>query len=324
MTVAELNRQGRKIGNGVLFNLIMGVIILASAGVSVISDYVQVGFDFSFLASFSYWAKLLADNVINMAMAIVFRSIMRDREKKINSELNMYKTSIENIQKYVFDRGYNNALKAYVDERNAERKYKMYSEHLKNKANTSRAKKRMDAYTTKYEYEKRKAKPNRYRLEFYKEQIERNKTKYESILSKLETAKEDCAWVKVRGYKPIRTEVLFSTADKIRDNNAENYEVNNAREFIYFFMKKIVFVLLFATFLGTLVPQGFEFNYTLLWSTANKIFWAAMSLYAGGSSGVEMVQQVLIPAVSGRTSFLGQFKETIEKNENTLLQISKN
>lgn len=317
MTLAETEKKKNSIGNTVLFSLIMAVLTVASFVVSIVSDYVKVGFDFSFLASFSYWANLIANNIINIALAMVFRSVMLDREKKINGELIMYKTSIENIQKYIFNNHYNNALKAYVDERNAERKYKMYCEYLKNKANTSRAKKRMDAYTTKYEYEKRKAKPNKHRLEFYKEEIERNKTKYETLLSKLETAKEDCAWVKVRGYRPIRTEVLFSTADRIRDNSAENYEVNNAREFIYFFMKKIVFVLLFSTFLGTLVPQGFEFNYGLLWSTANKVFWGAMSLYTGGSSGVEMVQQVLIPAVSGRTSFLWQFKDTIEKDENT-------
>lgn len=76
-------------------------------------------------------------------------------------------------------------------------------------------------------------------------------------------------------------------------------------------------MLIFASFLGTLIPQGFAFDYSLLWGTANKIFWGAMSLYAGGSAGVEVVRQVLLPAVIGRADFLQCFSESLPKEKDS-------
>ena len=132
------------------------------------------------------------------------------------------------------------------------------------------------------------------------------------MLKKLDTARADSEWKRVKGYRPIRIAILFSTAERISDHTADNYEVNNAKEFWFFFVQKIVCLLLFSTFLGTLVPQDFAFNYGLLWSTANKVFWGAANLYAGGQSGVEYVRQVLVPAVKGRVDFIQQACETLE------------
>lgn len=316
MTYEQIDKKRRSIGSVVLFDIIMGVITLASFAVSIVSDYVKVGFDFSFLLSFSYWAGLIANNIINIAMCIAFRSVMRDRESRLNGELVSMKNNIETVRKFVYNNNHNKELKQFVDERNAERKFKMYVEQIKRKADRSKAKKRIDKYKQKLEYEKESKQPRPWRIAKYEKIITKNTAAYNAILAKLQTAREDSVWKYVKGYRPIRTAILFSTAEKIADNTADNYEVNSAKEFAYFFVKKVVFMLLFITFLGTLVPQGFVFDYTLLWSTAVKVFWGAMSLYTGGSSGIEYIRQVLIPAVNGRVDFLQQFVETLPKKAN--------
>lgn len=316
MTLAETERKSKGIGSSVLFGLIMGVITLASFVVSIVSDYVKVGFDFSFLQSFSYWANLIANNVINIALCIVFRSVMRDREKRVNNELAIASNDITQAQRYIYANGCDGDFKEYVDNCNAERKYKMYCDALRRKIDRTFAKRRIDKYSTKINYERERAKPNPKKLRRYERILQKNTAKYNGMLQKLETAREDSAWKKVKGYRPIRIGILFSTAEKMSDHTAENYEVNNAREFWYFFVKKIVCMLLFATFIGTLIPQGFEFNYALLWNTATKIFWGAMSLYTGGQAGVEYVRQVLIPAVKGRVDFIQRFAEKVERKTN--------
>lgn len=313
MTYEQIDKKRKNIGSVVLFDIIMGIITLASFSVSIISDYVKVGFDFSFLLSFSYWAGLIANNIINIAMCVAFRSVMRDRESRLNGELVKMKGDIESAKRYIYQNNHNKELKQFVDERNAERKFKMYVEQIKRKADKSKARKNVDKYATKLQYEKESKNPRPWVIAKYEKIILKNKSEYNGMLAKLQTAKEDSVWKRVKGYRPIRTAILFSTAEKIADNTADNYEVNNAKEFAYFFVKKIVFMLLFTTFLGTLVPQGFVFDYTLLWSTAVKVFWGSMSLYAGGSSGIEYIRQVLVPAVNGRVDFVQQFLETLPK-----------
>lgn len=324
MTYEQIDKKRKSIGSVVLFDIIMGIITLASFAVSIVSDYVKVGFDFSFLMSFSYWATLIANNVVNIAMCIAFRSVMRDRESRINGELVSMKSDIETAKRFIYQNNHNKELKKFVDERNAERKFKMYVEQIKRKADKSKARKTIDKYKAKLQYENDRAQPRPWCIAKYQQIILKNTAEYNAILSKLQTAREDSVWKHVKGYRPIRTAILFSTAEKIADNTADNYEVNNAKEFAYFFVKKIVFMLLFTTFLGTLVPQGFVFDYTLLWSTAVKIFWGAMSLYAGGSSGVEYIRQVLVPAVNGRTDFLQQFVETLPKKDGETLPQKEN
>lgn len=319
MTLAETEKKKNSIGNTVLFSLIMAVLTVASFVVSIVSDYVKVGFDFSFLASFSYWANLIANNIINIALAIVFRSVMLDRERRTNYELTAASVDITQAQKFIYSSKKDGAFRVYVDKVNAERKYKMYCDILKRKIDRSRAKKKIDLYNTKIGYEKEKSKPDPEKLKKYENAIKKYTAQYNTMLKKLDTAREDSEWKKVRGYRPIRVAILFSTAEKMSDHTAENYEVNNAKEFWFFFFKRVVCLLLFSTFLGTLVPQGFEFNYGLLWSTANKVFWGAMSLYMGGQSGVEYVRQVLIPAVKGRVDFIQQACETLENTDKTVL-----
>ncbi len=311
MTAAEMERRGKKIGSIVIFDIIMGIIVLASFMVRVVSDYVKTGFNFEILLSFSYWATLIADNVINIAMSIVFRSLMIDREKRFNETFNKFKGSIEDMQKFIYSNSYDNTLKEYVDKTNADRKYTLYYNMLKHKADKSFAKKQLDRLYVKKKYEEDKRQPNKAKIERIENKIRKYNVKYNVLLQKLAAAREESVWRKVRGYRPIKTVVLFSGADKISDNIAENYEVNSGKEFAFFFLKKVVFLLIFASFLGTLVPEGFLFDYTMLWGTANKIFWGAMSLYAGGSAGVEYVRQVLVPAVKGRVDFLQQFSETL-------------
>ena len=46
MTYEQVDKKRKNIGSVVLFDIIMGIITLASFSVSIISDYVKVGFDF--------------------------------------------------------------------------------------------------------------------------------------------------------------------------------------------------------------------------------------------------------------------------------------
>ena len=311
MTFAEADKQRKNIGSTVLFSLIMAIIVLAGFVVSIVSDYVKTGFDFSFLKTFSYWANLIGNNIINIGLCVSFRSVMRDREKRCNTDLLSANADITQAQRFIYSSKQDTAFREYLDKVNAERKYKMYCDTIKRKIDRSRTKKKIDHFSTQIGYEKEKAKPNAEKLRYLENALKKYQAKYVVMLKKLETAREDSEWKKVRGYRPIRQAVLFSTAEKMSDRGAENYEVNSAREFLFFLAKKIVWLLFFSVFLTSLVPEGFVFNYTLLWNTANKIFWGAMSLYTGGQSGVEYVRQVIVPAVKGRVDFIQQACETL-------------
>lgn len=316
MTLGEVDRKRKSIGNTVLFTLIMAILTVASFVVNIISDYVKVGFDFEFLFSFSYWANLIANNIITIGLCIVFRSVMLDRERRQNEEVLRANTDITQAQRLIYAGKKDTAFRAYVDKTNADRKFTMYVNELKRKIDHSRTKKRMDKLTSKIGYENDRPDKDERKLAKLKNDLAKCTAEYNAMLKKLDTAREDSEWKKVKGYKPIRVGILFSTAERMSDRTADNFEINNAKEFWFFFLQRIVCMLLFSTFLGTLIPQGFEFNYGMLWSTANKIFWGAMALYAGGQSGVDYVRQVLVPAVKGRVDFIQQAIEGLEITDN--------
>lgn len=310
MTLKELNDKKRSLGSTVLFNLIMALIVVVSFAYDILSDYVNFGFDAERLRSAAFWIELATNNAIRIALCLSFREVMIDNEMRINRLVEKRTNDIETAHGLIAINKLQTTFEEYVVDLNKERKFRLYESQLKAKLEKSKHKKTMEKMSCEIKCEEAKKKPSQKKLDRYLSKYKRAEIYFEEQQKKLETAKEVSEWKKVKGYKAIKPTTILSTIDTSKNSVDENnFETRKSQETVLFISTKVVFVVILFVFVGSLIPYGKAFEISLLWNTAVKILFGAISLYLGGSNGVEYVRKVVVPVLLARANFLLKFLE---------------
>ena len=311
MTAKEIGEKRKSVGSTVMFNLIMALIVVVSFAYDIISDYVNFGFDAERLASAAFWIELATNNAIRIALCLTFREVMIDNETRGNALVDRRTKDIEKAHGVIAGHKLQTEFEGYVETQNTERKFRIYEAQVKAKLDKSKHKKRIEKYSCSIKCEEAKAKPSEKKLDNLRAKKKKAEIYYEKQCEKLKSARYDSEWKKVKGYKPIKATTILSTVDASkRSVDENNYETHKGQETALFISTKVLFIVVLFVFVGSLVPYGKVFDITLLWNTAVKVLFGAISLYLGGSNGVEYVRKVVVPVLLARANFLLKFLET--------------
>lgn len=310
MTLKELNEKKKSLGSTVLFNLIMALIVVVSFAYDILSDYVNFGFDADRLRSAAFWIELATNNAIRIALCLSFREVMIDNEMRINRLIEKRTKDIETAHGVIASNKLQTEFEQHIFDLNKERKFRLYEAQLKAKLEKSKYKREMEALSCKIKCEEAKKNPSQKKLDIFYSKHKRAEIYFEGQQKKLETAREVSEWKKVKGYKPIKPTTILSTVDTSKNSvDDNNFETRKSQETVLFVSTKVVFIVILFVFVGSLIPYGKAFEIALLWNTAVKILFGAVSLYLGGSNGVEYVRKVVVPVLLSRANFLLKFLE---------------
>lgn len=310
MTLKELNEKKKSLGSTVLFNLIMALIVVVSFAYDILSDYVNFGFDADRLRSAAFWIELATNNAIRIALCLTFREVMIDNEMRVNRLVEKRAHDIETAHGVIASNKLQTDFEEHVADLNKERKFKHYEAQVKADLEKSKYKRAMEKLSCEIKCEEAKTKPSDKKLDSLKSKYKRAEIFFEGQQKKLATAREDSEWKKVKGYKAIKPTTILSTVDTSKNSVDENnFETRKGQETALFVSTKVVFIVILFVFVGSLIPYGKAFEISLLWNTAVKILFGAISLYLGGSNGVEYVRKVVVPVLLARANFLLKFLE---------------
>lgn len=336
MTAKEIRDRQKNLGSQVLFNIIMALIVVVSFAYDIISDYINFGFDKTRLMQAAFWIELAVNNSIRIGLCLTFREVMIDNETRVNRNVLKRTKDIEDAHGIIVNAHLQTSLEEYVDEANRNRRFRMYEAIVKKKLDKSRHKKRIAKYDCKIKCEEAKRRPKQKRLDKLRAKLIKATIHYNKQKERLATAREDSEWKKIRHYRPIRMSTLLSTVDESRLGDDDSLETYKARETVLFISTKVMFIIFVFVFAMSLIPYGKTFELSLLWNTAVKLLFGAISLLLGGSNGVEYVQKVVAPVLMSRVTFLLKFLESkgikhektqekaVEKEEKETIIESKN
>lgn len=272
----------------------IGVLIFITA-MDILLDYVTAGFNAAIFKDASYWILLGVTCLSVVFVTLTVRDYYREKEIRENQELVDTQKKIDNAHAELINHNLTTSFEKYVNDMNADRKLKAYTDYLQ--------------YTILKTKKKKKREYLQERLEKAEEEIKFMPTRGNYI--KISAAK----YVK---YPRVRIATIFSRVDHIKgdDNDIETHEGKFVGDLL---LKKIAMLIAFSIAFSTLFFANGTFSVAILVNTFMKLFRTANSIILGATDGQAFVRGTLLSKMKLRLDFIQKFLED-EKSKRSIEQ----
>lgn len=250
----------------------MGLVVLV-AFISVLYDYVSVGFDASMFASPAYWVQMITLNAATVLILLSMRGYSKDREFNANEHIARVSGEIDVAYIKLNQLNLNTEFENYVKSVNRERKLKCYTDKLKSALSKARR-------------ENRKQK----------------------ITEKLRTAESDVEFTHVR-YPKVSVSTIFSKT-KLKQSDDLILDYQEGRAIGDLLINKVAGLVGFGLFGMSFAGSALKaFDASLLLASAIKLFQIGLAVYVGMTAGRDFVKGTMLAKLKLRLSFVQQFLE---------------
>lgn len=239
-----------KLKKDMIKNITMGVIIFLITAVYSLFDIVNLKFDISLITTPTYWAILALNTTLVVLFMLSVRQVRKDNRlnkpdivqengkwvKKAN-QFQIYMANLSNGYNKITKYGLSDKLDAYLLELNKDKKFKLFQQY----------------YTYKLSAVKEKLKPGD-RENPRNKRIKKLVQLEIEYKRKLEYKRED-VWKLPFKYRKVTISKLFSSINgKTIDDDETNIDTEEGKDIAHLIVNKILWVVIFGAFTGTLIP----------------------------------------------------------------------
>ncbi len=269
-------------------------VVLFATAADVLIDYVTAGFDPAIFSQASYWITLAITCLSVVFVVLSVRDFFREKELRENSDIFGTQKKIDGAHTELINHDLATRFEDYVNEINAARKLKAYTEYLQFKLSK----------ITK----------------------EQKRAKWQKLL---DNAATDISFLPVKGnfirlspfkrihFSRVRIATIFSRMEHVYGDD-DDMEAHEQRHVSGLLFKKVAMLMAFSMAFSTLFFQPGAFSVAILVNTFTKLFRTAMSVMLGATDGQDFARGTLLSKMKLRLDFIQKFLEAEKSKRATV------